>query len=76
MTAKFKQGDLVELRSGGPVMTVYGYRDILRGLDHIEAVECEWFLNGEVKRETFAESQLALVEAFVVPVTQFRRAIQ
>lgn len=64
---KFKQGDIVELRSGGPAMTVYCCTG---------NVACEWFFNGEVRRGNFAPSQLALLESFVVPVTHFRRAIQ
>ena len=35
---EFKQGDVVQLKSGGPVMTVFGVADANSG-----TVKCTWF---------------------------------
>lgn len=45
MEQKFKTGDLVQLKSGGPCMTVRGYEPA----DSNEVV-CEWF-DGNVRHE-------------------------
>lgn len=42
--AKFKIGDIVELKSGGPIMTVtsYGFEDDMTTMDETHPV-CAWF---------------------------------
>lgn len=53
--AKFKCGDLVELKSGGPIMTVntvYGDGDIV----------CVWFAGEKQQKHTFAEGALKAAE--------------
>jgi uncharacterized protein YodC (DUF2158 family) len=49
----FKPGDLVHLKSGGPVMTVNG----LEG-----GVECLWFSGDDLERGVFSQAALAEVE--------------
>lgn len=56
---KFKTGDIVSLKSGGPDMTVQNY--------HSEDVNdkrltCMWFDNSEMRASTFLEDQLVLDE--------------
>ncbi len=43
--AEFKKGDVVELKSGGPRMTVMEYDG--------ESVTCTWFAHGEQKYGAF-----------------------
>lgn len=46
--AKFKKGDLVQLKSGGPVMTV-------DNMNRYEIwVDVAWFVRGRLRRDTFA----------------------
>lgn len=52
---QFKQGDVVELKSGGPDMTVSSTAGN-------ERVECIWFSGNEPKVHTFAEPVLKLVK--------------
>ncbi|WP_133365310.1 YodC family protein [Qipengyuania sediminis] len=54
--AKFKPGDLVELKSGGPVMTVEqeSYQD--------DKWECTWFAGDKHQHNTFAGVALKLAE--------------
>ena len=51
-TQTFNIGDLVELKSGGPVMTVYS---VSRGGDH---VTCEWFAGAKLEEGHFAMAML------------------
>ena len=49
---EFKAGDVVQLKSGGPLMTVYCiYLEDL-------GVSCGWFYEGEYKNYTFLAHQL------------------
>lgn len=51
--AKFKTGDVVVLRSGGPQMTVF-----CAGTDSRCLVETEWFVGGVLSRDVFLEAEL------------------
>jgi uncharacterized protein YodC (DUF2158 family) len=46
----FKEGERVQLKSGGPLMTVEGYED--------GYVVCVWFEGTKQKRATFKEGTL------------------
>lgn len=48
---KFEVGTIVQLASGGPLMTVIGISD--EG-----GVLCQWFLKGNPVRETFPDQAL------------------
>lgn len=51
--AKFKIGDVVQLRSGGPRMTVLHVAE--------EWLECLWFNNaGELQQDTFPPTMISL----------------
>ena len=54
--AKFKEGDIVQLKSGGPPMTVC---EVFGDGDH----ECKWFSGKKLERGNFPE------EALIVPST-------
>lgn len=51
----FKTGDVVQLKSGGPEMTVDG----LFGGEVI----CVWFVGNDCKRETFSQGALKLLRS-------------
>lgn len=51
----FKVGDEVQLKSGGPVMTVTNIGTA--------SLQCTWFKDDEVKREAFPEEALEAYEA-------------
>lgn len=56
MANTFEDGTVVQLKSGGPLMTVEGYnRDTDRFI-------CEWFVDGKKYRELFKGTSL---EAYV-----------
>jgi uncharacterized protein YodC (DUF2158 family) len=57
MSQEFKSGDIVVLKSGGPSMTIEGFKTIV-SLDGQERqdkskVEVSWFESGKLFRETF-----------------------
>ena len=53
-----KEGDIVRLKSGGPLMTVkYSYPG--GGKSY---VQCNWFVKGECKFFEFSENQLKEVK--------------
>jgi uncharacterized protein YodC (DUF2158 family) len=53
MSEQFKPGDMVKLKSGGPLMTVEHYDDMRGG------VVCSWFNEkNERKQEAFAPDAL------------------
>jgi len=56
---KFKPGDIVQLNSGGPEMTVSGYdpKDSLN-------VTCAWFSGNELKERSFLQDLLSPYEPF------------
>ncbi|SIQ75467.1 Uncharacterized conserved protein YodC, DUF2158 family [Rhizobium sp. RU35A] len=51
---KFKAGDLVQLKSGGPTMTVEKF------MQHNESYRCTWFAGAKHNREDFAEEAIEL----------------
>jgi uncharacterized protein YodC (DUF2158 family) len=51
--AKFKSGDAVQLKSGGPKMTVTRPTDYKQG-----HYECKWFAGSKLNEGTFAEDEL------------------
>lgn len=51
----FVTGDLVRLKSGGPVMTV-------NNADHREAIECQWFGGKKLARGFFPLDSLEAAE--------------
>ena len=54
----FKPGDEVELKSGGPRMTVLqSYVHNGRGNNH-DYAECQWYEKGEYKKNVFLKSSL------------------
>jgi uncharacterized protein YodC (DUF2158 family) len=62
--SKFKTGDIVKLKSGGPTMTVgapvpFG----LKGDSNPNLAQCFWFHGTEIKSKTFPVEALELVTA-------------
>ncbi len=55
---KFETGELVCLKSGGPVMTVQGYASSV-GDDYM----CQWFAGKKLERGKFPPSSLKKVDA-------------
>ena len=49
--AAFKTGDIVELRSGGPKMTVYDE-------EFSGDIRCQWFVNAKLQEGTFPPGSL------------------
>lgn len=58
MAEKFKAGDLVELKSGGPVMTVESINTFGGN-----TYACSWFAGDKHQENRFAEAALKLAEA-------------
>ncbi len=63
---KFKIGAVVKLNSGGPIMTV----TVTRRNDTSSIVTCKWFINDELKEDSFPEKSLKL---YVPPTGLVRR---
>ena len=57
MAIKFEPGEVVQLKSGGPKMTVVGEYHIM-GVE-TGLVYCEWFENTSARTGQFAETSLA-----------------
>lgn len=55
---QFKNGDLVRLKSGGPVMTVQFIRD-----GYAQDAECAWFICKTNKLASFAHDSLEKYES-------------
>jgi uncharacterized protein YodC (DUF2158 family) len=63
MAEQFRVGDVVQLKSGGPLMTVDGSDD--NGM-----IVCSWFgRKAKRRQDRFAEATLQRVEAHSVPPT-------
>jgi len=54
MSNGFKRGDVVQLKSGRPQMTVADVKEINGKL----RVWCEWFQDNKVQKDTFAAESL------------------
>jgi len=54
MEEQLKVGDLVKLKSGGPLMTIQGYITVRGG----RLIKCAWFIDNEAKSENFAPAAL------------------
>lgn len=65
MAEQFKPGDLVQLKSGGPVITVKIVH--ATGMDD-EECSCEWFSGSDVKQWTFRSTELKSVASPSVEV--------
>jgi uncharacterized protein YodC (DUF2158 family) len=57
MENNLKAGDIVRLKSGGPVMTI---QSLNTGI--FDQVDCKWFVNDEVKKSVFNKHSLELVD--------------
>ncbi len=55
MAEKFKVGDTVRLKSGGPSMTVAAHEE------DIDLIICQWFDGEELKEGQFSPESLELV---------------
>jgi uncharacterized protein YodC (DUF2158 family) len=53
----FKPGDLVHLKSGGPLMTVNGIEG-----ETIQEIECLWFSGDDLQRGVFSQAALTEIE--------------
>ncbi len=53
----FNPGDQVQLKSGGPIMTVKEHRE--RGR-HQEGVHCQWFAGKKLESGIFVEESLEI----------------
>jgi uncharacterized protein YodC (DUF2158 family) len=55
---KFQPGDQVQLKSGGPIMTVVEYAEYMDGFGYM----CQWFdAKNELKSSVFKEAVLRTV---------------
>ncbi|MCL4481148.1 MAG: DUF2158 domain-containing protein [Bacteroidetes bacterium] len=55
----FKIGDVVQLKSGGPKMTI-SQEDVNSHGHFSGKIICEWFYDGDVKWHSFYEEELTL----------------
>lgn len=62
MAKKFKQGDTVKLRSGGPIMTVEYYVPVAPNDDSSTTVRCAWFDGNKLVHSNFEEDSLVKAE--------------
>jgi uncharacterized protein YodC (DUF2158 family) len=53
---EFKIGDLVQLKSGGPTMTITGKSEY--GAADGEKVDCTWYVGDERNKESFHPATL------------------
>ncbi len=57
MPQRYKSGDQVQLKSGGPIMTVQEVIDSL-GRDNAPAARCQWFSGSKLAQGVFPMSSL------------------
>lgn len=55
---ELKVGDVVELKSGGPSMTVEKTPVFINGFEYKDRAQCCWFDKGDLKREVFPLASL------------------
>lgn len=63
MATKFKLGDIVQLKSGGPAMTVSSFTKN-SSTGQVTGYYCDWFKGASNERASFAEDTL---QAYVAP---------
>ncbi len=54
--AEFKEGDVVQLKSGGPEMTVFSVDS------QLNLVACKWFVGSDARQQSFSPALLDRVE--------------
>jgi len=64
MSGKFQAGDMVQLKSGGPIMTVQGY-----SATDANVVECFWQIKAKVFPEKHPEDKLVKREAGEIKIS-------
>ena len=64
MSEFFKKGDVVQLKSGGPLMTISNYTQN-------DKVFCQWFNGKEPKGEVFNQEMLTLTYNDVISPMAF-----
>jgi uncharacterized protein YodC (DUF2158 family) len=64
MSDKFQAGDMVQLKSGGPIMTVQGYSAAENNM-----VECFWQIKAKVFPEKHHEDKLVKREAGEIKIS-------
>ena len=62
MAPKFKPGDIVQLKSGGPAMTIASISTNIGG--DFSGYQCEWFKGASKERAHFTEETL---QTYVAP---------
>lgn len=60
MSRKFKPGDLVELKSGGPVMTIESVNESFERGQY--TYSCSWFAGAKNNHRGFSEAALKLAD--------------
>jgi uncharacterized protein YodC (DUF2158 family) len=61
--AVFKSGDLVVLKSGGPIMTIDAVNTDIFDDNKITGVVCVWFVGQKLERFRFEQGAIQLAEA-------------
>jgi uncharacterized protein YodC (DUF2158 family) len=64
---EFRPGDVVQLRSGGPRMTVEGLADCI---GEAASIECQWFAGAKLCYGCFAAESLLLVERTIEDIAR------
>lgn len=60
---EIKKGSIVQLKSGGPKMTVEGFQwNPMKGKYDEDKVICSWFVKYDKKQDTFERAALELIE--------------
>ena len=61
--ADFEKGTIVQLKSGGPEMTVTSYKWLpMNGEYDKNTVNCKWFSGNEVKEDQFPVETLKVID--------------